>query len=45
MNTGFAVEIVSRAHVGGFVSREGEHGQGNWDGNVDSDLTGLDFML
>jgi hypothetical protein len=38
------VEVSSAPH-GVLVTSEGEHGKWNWDGQVDADLTSLDFVL
>jgi len=43
-NTSLTVEVkVTSERV--LVSGEGEHGKGDGDGNVDTNLTGVDFML
>jgi len=43
VNSSLTVEVGSSPH-GGLVSGEGEHGEWDWDGEVDSDLSGLDFV-
>lgn len=46
LHTGLAVEGVGSATSNGLlVASEGEHGKGDGDGNVDSNLAGLDLLL
>lgn len=43
-NSTLTVEISSAPHRC-LVACEGEHGKGNWDGQVDANLAGLDLIL
>lgn len=43
VNSSFTVEVGSTPH-GCFVSSEGEHGEWDWDGEVDTNLTGFNLV-